>query len=317
MTGASFMGILLFCIVVFIVIVFAGIAKANIQSEKEDERNEDLNRIASSVDDFTVTNVSNGYGNHYRFMVDNTHKNVCYINGIRKIIIPYSKILSVELIENGTTISSKSTARTVGGALIGGVLAGTAGAIIGGLSGDTKQKHMVSKVQVKIRLKDVSNPYLVIDAFNSSRMIGSSVKEIDANDALYGNVYRQCLSKANTIIDMVSAIIDEVDKNEGSKQKTQVVHESSLADELKKLAGLKKDGILTESEFNAMKAKLLGTDSKENSSENSEIISEGESISEEVKHLLDSGHMLQAMNQYIKETGASISEAKRILDSYM
>ena len=202
MTGASFMGILLFCIVVFIVIVFAGIAKANIQSEKEDERNEDLNRIASSVDDFTVTNVSNGYGNHYRFMVDNTHKNVCYINGIRKIIIPYSKILSVELIENGTTISSKSTARTVGGALIGGVLAGTAGAIIGGLSGDTKQKHMVSKVQVKIRLKDVSNPYLVIDAFNSSRMIGSSVKEIDANDALYGNVYRQCLSKANTIIDM-------------------------------------------------------------------------------------------------------------------
>ena len=85
-----------------------------------------------------------------------------------------------------------------------------------------------------------------------------------------------------------------------------------FADELKKLVELQREGVLSQSEFDAQKAKLLGPSSL---SIEPEIISEGE-LSDEVRSLLDSGNMIQAMNQYIKETGASLSEAKSVLESY-
>lgn len=215
------------------------------------------------------------------------------------------------MIENGNTKMSKSTARTFGGALVGGVIAGTAGAIVGGLSGNSRKKHLVSTVQVKIRIKDISHSSLTIEAFNSKRMIASTVNEIDTADAFFGKIYRQCLSNANAIIDMVSVIIDEVDREE-RQQNCSVTQNISVADELKKLVELQREGVLSQSEFDAQKAKLLGPSSL---SIEPEIISEGE-LSDEVRSLLDSGNMIQAMNQYIKETGASLSEAKSVLESY-
>ena len=195
--------------------------------------------------------------------------------------------------------------------MVGGVIAGTAGAIVGGLSGNSKKKHLVSTVQVKIRIKDISHSSLTIEAFNSKRMIASTVNEIDTADAFFGKIYRQCLSNANAIIDMVSVIIDEVDREE-RQQNCSVTQNISVADELKKLVELQREGVLSQSEFDAQKAKLLGPSSL---SIEPEIISEGE-LSDEVRSLLDSGNMIQAMNQYIKETGASLSEAKSVLESY-
>ena len=166
-------------------------------------------------------------------------------------------------------------------------------------------------MQVKIRIKDISHSSLTIEAFNSKRMIASTVNEIDTADAFFGKIYRQCLSNANAIIDMVSVIIDEVDREE-RQQNCSVTQNISVADELKKLVELQREGVLSQSEFDAQKAKLLGPSSL---SIEPEIISEGE-LSDEVRSLLDSGNMIQAMNQYIKETGASLSEAKSVLESY-
>ena len=44
---------------------------------------------------------------------------------------------------------TKSTGRTIGGAIVGGVLMGGAGAVVGGLSGDTKQKKEVKNMDIK------------------------------------------------------------------------------------------------------------------------------------------------------------------------
>ena len=308
---AHHMGVF-FAIVVFIVIVvFVGIVTGRNEANKERERIDDLDNIVNTLEDFTVTRSLTGFSNYYRFLVDEQHKKVCYISGSRKLIIPFSKILSVELIENGNTKMSKSTARTIGGALVGGAIAGTAGAIVGGLSGNSRNKHMVSTVKVKVRIKDSSCSSLTIEAFNSKRMIASTANEIDTADAFFGKIYRQCLSNANTIIDMVSVIIDEVDR-EKCQPNVSDTQNKSVADELKKLVELKSEGVLSQSEFDAQKAKLLGSSSL---SVEPEIISEGE-LSDEVRSFLDSGNMIQAMNQYIKETGASLSEAKSVLESY-
>ena len=48
--------------------------------------------------------------------------------------------MSVELLEDNTTIASRSLGRTVGGAVVGGVLAGGAGSVVGGLSGNQTMK---------------------------------------------------------------------------------------------------------------------------------------------------------------------------------
>lgn len=137
--------IIAFVVIIVIVLIVTGRNEAN----KERERIDDLDNIVKALEDFTVTRSLTGFSNYYRFLVDEQHKKVCYVSGTRKIIIPFSKILSVELIENGNTKMSKSTARTFGGALVGGVIAGTAGAIVGGLSGNSRKKHLVSTVQVK------------------------------------------------------------------------------------------------------------------------------------------------------------------------
>lgn len=236
---AHHMGVF-FAIVVFIVIVvIVGIVTGRNEANKERERIDDLDNIVNTLEDFTVTRSLTGFSNYYRFLVDEQHKKVCYISGSRKLIIPFSKILSVELIENGNTKMSKSTARTIGGVLVGGAIAGTAGAIVGGLSGNSRNKHMVSTVKVKVRIKDSSYSSLTIEAFNSKRMIASTANEIDTADAFFGKIYRQCLSNANTIIDMVSVIIDEVDR-EKSQQNVSDTQNRSVADELKKLVELKK-----------------------------------------------------------------------------
>lgn len=230
--------IIAFVVIIVIVLIVTGRNEAN----KERERIDDLDNIVNALEDFTVTRSLTGFSNYYRFLVDEQHKKVCYVSGTRKIIIPFSKILSVELIENGNTKMSKSTARTFGGALVGGVIAGTAGAIVGGLSGNSRKKHLVSTVQVKIRIKDISHSSLTIEAFNSKRMIASTVNEIDTADAFFGKIYRQCLSNANAIIDMVSVIIDEVDREE-RQQNCSVTQNISVADELKKLVELQREGV--------------------------------------------------------------------------
>lgn len=299
------MGIFVFVVIAIIVLIVAVSLFMKEQDRSENKRGEELDETAASLDGFTPTATVNGYSNYYKFMVDETNKSICYISGKVKMIIPFSKILGVSLIENGTTVSSKSTTRTIGGGLIGGALAGTAGAIVGGLSGNSKQKNMVSSVQVKIIIKDIKNPNLTFDAF-SAKMVSNFLNEIDTTDAFYGKIYKQCLAQANRIVDMVSVIIDEVDKHE-----TPAHTELSIADELKKLADLKKEGILTENEFQAQKKALLKPVEEEQP-----VISEG-GISNEVRELVSAGKKMQAVSAYIKETGANLSDAIKVIESYI
>lgn len=299
------MGIFVFVVIAVIVLSVVVLLFAQAQDSSENKRGEELDETVASLDGFTPTATVNGYSNYYKFMVDETNKSICYIRGKIKMIIPFSKILGVSLVVNGTTISSKSTTRTIGGGLIGGALAGTAGAIVGGLSGNSKQKNMVSSVQVKIIIKDITNPSLIFNAF-SAKMVSNVLNEIDTTDAFFGKIYKQCLEQANRIVDMVSVIIDEVDKHETPAHST-----SSIADELKKLADLKKEGILTEYEFQAQKNALLKPAEKEQP-----VISEG-GISNTVRELVSAGKKMEAVSAYIKETGANLSDAINVIEAHM
>ena len=110
---------------------------------------------------------------------------------------------------------------------------------------------------MKIRIRDYSTPSLMITCFDALKLTGH--KEIKTTDNLYGQTYKDELQNAQKIADYVSVIIDEVDRIEKQSLSAQPpsAKESTVADELAKLAKLKADGILTDEEFQTQKAKLL------------------------------------------------------------
>ncbi|MBE6255684.1 MAG: SHOCT domain-containing protein [Prevotella sp.] len=245
--------------IILIIAVLLGIGFAlNAADEKEtQERKDVLDAKMEKLPNQQSFKKIIGQKNRYIFVLDNIGRKIYYIDTTKTDEVFFEQIISVEILEDNTLLSSKSTTRTVGGALLGGALAGGAGLVVGGLSGDSKQKKKVSKITVKIKLRDYSNPSLLIPCFVAKEL--TPYDEIKTNDNLYGVFYKQELQNAQKIADYVSIIIDEVDRQEKQSQvgRPTSAEGLSVADELKKLASLKEQGILSEEEFQVQKEKLL------------------------------------------------------------
>lgn len=193
------------------------------------------------------------YIGNYMFIMDKFFKVLVIIGETMHKSVNYSDIIEVSYIENGNQLFTKSTGRTVGGAVVGGLLMGGAGAVVGGLSGDTKQNKEVKNMDIKILLRSTESSSCVLHFMDSKTPL--KTKEERDKDA-----YEKFLANANKAKDFLSIIIDDAKRapqiatvmpQPGTPQQT------SVADELAKLAKLKADAILTEEEFQAQKAKLL------------------------------------------------------------
>ena len=205
-------------------------------------RNEEL--IKKSPDISTVHSSSIG---KYCFVMDDLYKTLILITLDNYRIINYSNILSFTYMENNTQIITKSTSRTVGGAMVGGALMGGVGAMVGGLSGSAKVLNDVRSMEIKIVLKDYKNA-VILDF-----MPKGEIWKSDSSD------YHMAHEKVEKTCDLLSCILDKA-KQVSKVQKEVVSHKGmSIADEISKLAKLKSDGILTEEEFNRQKAKLLNS----------------------------------------------------------
>lgn len=180
------------------------------------------------------------------FILDEKNGNVIfakYDDGLEFREIPFKDIISVQICEDGDVVYSKSTARTIGGAVVGDLLGGPAGAVVGGLSGDSKQKKKIKKMSIKILLRNLSENCFEFYIYDSI--------EISSTHRWYSPLEKY----ANGIKDCISVVIDMEDKK--SKSQDSPNKDLSVADELTKLAKLKDAGILSDEEFNAQKAKLL------------------------------------------------------------
>ena len=244
-------------VVIILLIVGAsvwGIISAINDSEKQKENKAYLETEIDKMSYFTASQKIMGVKSEFLFAIDNNRKKIIHMTPKKKRIISYEDIMSVELLEDNTTIASRSLGRTVGGAVVGGALAGGAGSVVGGLSGNQTMKKKVSFVKVKITVRDINQPTEEIVCFNARdvTMGEDSIKSDSMNGNLY---YKPGLEKASKITDMVRIIIDEVERNTTTNNNSL---QSSIADELSKLADLKAKGILTEEEFAAQKTKLLG-----------------------------------------------------------
>lgn len=244
----DFVDMLLIMTPITIIFVILGVKHEKKKTLKNTNRLEDVFNI---VKDFHTDKKIMGFKSLYMLCFDNTKRQLFYTNGVGYRLLNYSDIIKIELTENNSLISSKSAIRTIGGGLIGGAIAGGAGAIVGGLSGGSKQKKKVSKVKVKILLRNMSSPALIITCFDSIPMTRKT--EVSPTAIEGGATYLFGLQQAEEIVDLISVIIDKED----SQNQTEQPSTGLLSDELLKLHELKEKGILTSDEFDLQKSKLL------------------------------------------------------------
>lgn len=190
-----------------------------------------------------------GIGN-YHFIMDDFFNVLVIVTPISYELFNYSDIIEVSYEENGTQLYSKSTMRTVGGAIVGGALMGGAGTVVGGLSGSSKKEMEIQKMQIKILLRNTQRTSCVLDFNDSNRLL----KTKETTDDI---LYEEYQKNANRAKETLSVIIDNAKQTAApviQQVVTQVpVSQLGVADELAKLAKLKTDGVLTEEEYNAQK----------------------------------------------------------------
>ena len=146
----------------------------------------------------TVT--TKGVGN-YLFMMDDFFKVLVIVGPSTHEIFNYADIIEVSYEENGSQLYTKSAGRTVGGAIVGGVLMGGAGAVVGGLSGASKQNKEVKNMDIKILLRSTSRTTCVLNFKRTNQVL----KTKDDTDR---NLYESYLKDANQAKDILSVIID-------------------------------------------------------------------------------------------------------------
>ena len=206
------------------------------------------------------------YGEHY-FLIDDENQQVLFINAkkgtIRSKLIKYNEIIGVDISENGNSVFNKSTSSAVGRALVGGVLLGGVGAVIGGVTGKSKEKKTIDSYKLTIQLIDINNLTYEIEFVGAEleldelgKIIFSDIKEYvgKINSALL------TIIKANELMNQAKVLDQIANQKQIENQEVKVLQANSgfsVADELLKLSELHKQGILTDEEYEIQKQKVL------------------------------------------------------------
>ncbi len=152
-------------------------------------------------------------------------------------LFKYENIVDYEMLQNGTTVSKGS----MSGAIVGGLLFGTAGAIVGASGSTRVDVDVCTNLAIKVTLRDTYKKICYIIFINGN---------ISTNSSIYKTAYtlaQNCMSYFKVACDMVQE----------NKEKYNTHYQKSNADELRKFKELLDDGIISEDEFQSKKQQLL------------------------------------------------------------
>lgn len=166
---------------------------------------------------------------------------------IQMIIIDHKDILKCEVVEDGQTVIETSRSSQIGGALLGGLLAGGVGAIIGGLSGRQTSSKEVKSVSLRIVVNNTENPLHEVEILYSYN--GKSKDSI---------AYQSASNIATYWHSLISVLIKKADE-EDKKEKNNRNEDVNVADEIEKLFNLKNSGAISEEEYKLRKMKLINS----------------------------------------------------------
>ena len=155
----------------------------------------------------------------------------------------YNQIVDFELLQDGESITKGG----LGSAVVGGLLFGGVGAIVGGITGGKKTKSICKSLQIKITFRDS------VRATEYLSFLASATK---TSSFIYKNAYKSAqdtLSALQLAVDMVNTKAAEAPASTPA-----LAQGISGADEILKYKNLLDAGIITEEEFKAKKAQILG-----------------------------------------------------------
>lgn len=162
-------------------------------------------------------------------------------------VYSYEDLISYELIEDDTQISSGG----IGAALVGGTIFGAAGGIAGAVVGKKKGKGVVENMFLQISVNDIKMPSVIIT------FISKPTKK-------KSGAYRSALSAARETMACLDMIIHDVNQMKEAGAGVKVAETSmpeaptDITAQLERLAGLYERGLLSDEEFASQKTRILG-----------------------------------------------------------
>lgn len=158
---------------------------------------------------------------------------------------PWASIASVDILRDGTSITSTNRGSQLMGAAVGEILLGPVGLLLGGVTGSKRTVQRVSQIGLKIIADDRHTPVYNI---NFLRLPGAGA---DPKNRLV----REAAQRA----EHVHALLVNAMRNSSLERglTSPQIPDRSVADRIDQLWGLKEAGALTEAEFEHQKAQVL------------------------------------------------------------
>lgn len=132
----------------------------------------------------------------------------------------------------------------VGRAIVGGALAGGAGAIVG--ANTRASKNMIYNLQIRIITSNINNSLYTINIINNSTGV-----DVNSYEYKNGSLF------ANEVYATIISIINQNKKQEDKEILKEDNIQKSCFEQLEQLNGLKEKGIITQDEFETKKRELL------------------------------------------------------------
>lgn len=146
---------------------------------------------------------------------------------------PFDNFLGCEIKEDEATTDG------IGRAIIGGFVAGEAGAVVGAITA----KKIVKKYQLVFYMKDIKNPRVVFDLPNNLTIVGNNNL-----NSIAAKQFTDCVfASMKTII------------NYTEKTKEPIVMPAMTSERFDQLNKLKESGYITEEEFEKKRAEILNS----------------------------------------------------------
>ena len=157
-------------------------------------------------------------------------------------IFKFTDLLHFELLEDGETIMKGG----LGTAIVGGLLSGGVGAIVGSNVGGKKSKATCTSMNIVLSVKNSLADTVYIN------FISTEVKK-------NGIIYKEAQESAQKCLSALRIIADTNKASENNQTTTDAPTSAvDVTTELQKFHELMQNGIITEDDFNAKKAQLLG-----------------------------------------------------------
>lgn len=202
---------------------------------------------------FTDFSVSRLLHNDYdSIALDSGRKKIAILNKefMAGRVYSVADVMSVEVYEDGRSISQANRGRQVGAALVGNFIAGGPGAVIGGLGAKVRSRDEIHDLTLRLTLDDAEFPLFDLKLNKSVVLKGSVLHSKLSSSARGWASLLEAMMRTTGPRFQTPGSSREEPQNAGSPMQ-------GLADELGKLSALRASGILTDEEFTRLKQRLI------------------------------------------------------------